>query len=485
MNATANVSQMSTGRLLAAYGGDIRFELVKMLRTPAFAVPTLLFPAMFYLLFGVLLGSAKGNGDQALYSFAGLSVFGTMAPGLFGFGVSLAFEREYGLLIFKQALPMPPGAYLVARMATAIIFASIISLLLLMLAKFAGHVPFTFLQALQIYLIGVLGVLPFCAIGLCVGALVSGQAAPAIVNVIYLPMAFLSGLWVPLQFLPHFVQQLAPVFPAYHLTQLSLHTLDAESMGTFGSHIASLVGYTIVFFTIAMRRLASGGLRMFGGANGARTSGFPLQRVLTRAVFFAGLGLIIAGVMGGSVKIAAPDAGGPVGVPAPDTAVIASFDEGTTKSSYGLGWHSADDKFQGGSSSANVHVIADGAETSKGALEVTGVVRDTAQYPFAGTSFWPKGSTEESALMDYSNKHTLRFFARGDGRQYTVLFLLGGKRGGIPPMYSFKAEADWQEVRVELDTLAGMDLRRVNAILIGTGSPSGSFRFAIDNVRLE
>jgi hypothetical protein len=40
-------------------------------------------------------------------------------------------------------------------------------------------------------------------------------------------------------------------------------------------------------------------------------------------------------------------------------------------------------------------------------------------------------------------------------------------------------------VRVELDTLAGMDLRRVNAILIGTGSPSGSFRFAIDNVRLE
>ena len=79
MNTAANLSQMSNSRLVAAYFGDIRFELTKMLRTPAFALPTLVFPAMFYLLFGVLMGSAKGNAGAALYSFAGLSVFGTMA----------------------------------------------------------------------------------------------------------------------------------------------------------------------------------------------------------------------------------------------------------------------------------------------------------------------------------------------------------------------------------------------------------------------
>ena len=484
MNANVNVSQMGSGRLLAAYLGDIRFEFVKMLRTPAFALPTLLFPAMFYLLFGVLMGSVKGNAGQALYSLATLSVFGTMAPGLFGFGVSLAFEREYGLLVFKQALPMPPGAYLVARMSMAMIFASIISLLLIVLATSAGHVPLTFVQGAQIYLINVLGVLPFCALGLCVGAFVSGQAAPAIVNVIYLPMAFLSGLWVPLQFLPQLVQQFAPAWPAFHLAQLSLHALGMDSVGTLGSHVASLAGVTIVFFSIAMRRLSNGGLRMFGGATGAR-SRFPLQRLLARAIFFAGFGLIIAGVMGGSVKIAAVDAGGPVGAPAPQTAVIANFEDGTAKASYGLGWNDADDKTQGGDSSAAIRVIPDGAESSTGALEVTGTVRETAQHPFAGTAFWPKGSTDEGAFLDYSNKHTLKFFARGDGRQYTVVFLVGRKSGGIPPMFSFTAEAEWQEVRVELDTLAGMDLKRVRAILIGTRSPAGGFRFALDNVRLE
>ncbi|MEO8063309.1 MAG: CIA30 family protein [Pseudomonadota bacterium] len=484
MNTAVNHSQMSGSRLLAAYLGDIRFELVKMLRTPAFALPTLVFPAMFYLLFGVLMGSAKGNAGAALYSFAGLSVFGTMAPGLFGFGVSLAFEREYGLLVFKQALPMPPGAYLVARMAMAMIFASIISLMMISLAKFLGHVPFSLPQVLKVYVIGVLGVMPFCAIGLCVGAFVSGQAAPAIVNVIYLPMAFLSGLWVPMPILPHVVQQFAPLWPAFHLSQLSLYSLGAPSMGTIASHVASLAGFTIVFFAIAMQRLANGGLRMFGGANGARRSGFPLQRVLSRAVFFAGIALIVAGVMGGSVQMAANDGAGPAGIPAPANQVIANFDDGTLKASYGMGWMVADDKTRGGNSDSTVQIITDGANGSKGALEASGTIRDAIEYPIGGAIFFPKG-TDDADFMDYSGKKIMRFYARGDGRAYKVIFLVGTEGVGIPPMYEFVAGPEWQEVRIELDTLAGMDLRRVRGIVIGAMGPVGNFRFALDDVRIE
>jgi ABC-2 type transport system permease protein len=478
-------SQMSAGRLMAAYLGDIRFEFIKMMRTPAFALPTLLFPAMFYLLFGVLMGSAKGNGLQALYSFAALSVFGTMAPGLFGFGVSLAFEREYGLLVFKQALPMPPGSYLLARMAMAMIFASIISLLLIVLAKFAGHVPFSFTQGLKVYLIGVLGVLPFCAIGLCIGAFVSGQAAPAIVNVIYLPMSFLSGLWVPLPILPHALQQIAPIWPSFHLAQLSLDALGADSTGTFLAHIAALVGITTIFFSIALRRLTSGGLRLFGGGNGARRSKVPLQRVLSRAVFFAAIGAIVLGFLQGHVQNVAHDDGGAFGVAAPDTVVLATFDDGTAKASYGLGWEKAEDQTQGGDSTAAIRVVEGGAERSKGALEITGTIGGAAQYPFAGTIFWPKGDRAEDAFVDYSKKHTLRFFARGDGRQYTALFLVGKTGSRIPPMYSFTAGDDWQEVSIKLDALAGMEQRRVRAILIGSMGPTGDFRLQIDNVRLE
>ncbi len=85
--------------------------------------------------------------------------------------------------------------------------------------------------------------------------------------------------------------------------------------------------------------------------------------------------------------------------------------------------------------------------------------------------------------MDYSRKHTLSFFARGDGQTYTAL-VMGPAVDGIPPMYQFTAGADWKEVRVPLANLAGLDLKRVKLISIGTTTP-GPFRFQIDGVRIE
>jgi ABC-2 type transport system permease protein len=150
------VNNMSGARLWAAYLGEMRFEFIKSLRTPAFAVPTLLFPILFYVMFGIFFGSMRGDSGQALYLFATYGVFGAMGPGLFGFGVSLAIEREQGLLTLKQALPQPPGAYLLARAAMAMLFVGIISLMLTMMAVFVGHVPLTFSQGIRLFVIDVL-----------------------------------------------------------------------------------------------------------------------------------------------------------------------------------------------------------------------------------------------------------------------------------------------------------------------------------------
>ena len=80
---------------------EIRYELLRWLRTPSFALPTLLFPAMFYLLFGVVLN--RGNPAAAVYLMARYGVFGVMAPALFGFGVGLVLDRERGLLTRSSA----------------------------------------------------------------------------------------------------------------------------------------------------------------------------------------------------------------------------------------------------------------------------------------------------------------------------------------------------------------------------------------------
>jgi ABC-2 type transport system permease protein len=482
--------------VFAAYLGETKWEFVKMIRNPMFAAPTLFFPVMFYLLFAVLLN--RGNPLGAAQTLARISAFGVMAPGLFGFGVALAFEREYGLLQFKQALPMPPGSYLLARMAMTMMFAAIIALSLISLALFVSHAPLTFPMVARLFVTEVFGVLPFCAIGLTVGTLVSGQAAPAIINVIYLPMGFLSGTFFPIEAAGPFIAGIAPIWPSFHLTQLTLDAVGQSHVGSAWSHVAALLGFTILFFTIALARLSGGGIRMFGPARQA-APGLPLGRALRVGLVWVAVGLVITGFMNGKAKVvAAPAAsaeaagsaatdpaasGGPVGVAAPKDPVISDFEGGSVKARYGEGFVAADDSMRSGNSSAAIRIIH-GAGGSKGALEITGTVRDRIQYPFAGTAFFPDGH-EDPHAMNYTGKTEMRFKARGDGREYLVVFLGPGKVEGAPAMYGFTASSDWQEVRIPLGDVVRLDLARLHNIAIGTQSPLGDFHLELDDVELR
>jgi ABC-2 type transport system permease protein len=254
MNAIASAPP-STHSPLRSYLLEAKYECVRLLRTPSFAVPSLLFPALFYVLFGVLLN--KSGGDAARYLLATYGVFGVMGVGLFGFGVTVALEREQGFLIYKRALPMPPGAYLFAKMSMAALFAMMISLLLAALATTAGGVELRASQWLLLFVVNVIGVLPFAALGLYIGSLIGGQGAPAVINILYLPMAFLSGLWLPLKLLPAWIAKLAPVWPSYHHAQIALKVIGMDAGGPLALHLGVLLGVTALFFMLARRRFAA------------------------------------------------------------------------------------------------------------------------------------------------------------------------------------------------------------------------------------
>jgi ABC-2 type transport system permease protein len=244
---------MPRRRVLGAYLEEARSECLRYARNPAFMLPIMLFPGLFYLLFGVIMGHSEGQAAST-YLLASYGVFGVMSPGLFGFGVSLAIERESGLLTFKRALPMPPGAYLLGKMMMAMLAAGAVIVLLLVMALTLGHVFLSLAQMSGLLLTGMLGVLPFCALGMWVGTVFKGQGAPGMLQLIYLPMAFLSGLWFPLPMLPKFLQQIAPVWPSYHLDMLALAAVGMKH-GPLLGHVLVLMGFAVGFVWLAARRL--------------------------------------------------------------------------------------------------------------------------------------------------------------------------------------------------------------------------------------
>jgi len=192
-------TSMSGGRLLGAYLAEAKYECIRALRTPAFAIPFLLLPIALYVLFGILLAGSMSHGDPTLarIMFVNWSVFGVMGPGMFGFGMIVAQERDHGLLTLKRALPMPPAAYLLAKMFMTMTFAAIIMVTLIVAALTFGHVRLGLGQILTVSLLDILGSLPFCAVGFFIGTRASSRSAPAFINLAYLPMMHLEVCSIP------------------------------------------------------------------------------------------------------------------------------------------------------------------------------------------------------------------------------------------------------------------------------------------------
>lgn len=238
-------------------GWEVRCEFLSLLRTLSFSLPTLLFPAMFYLLFAVLMPMGRsGSWQAAHYLLASYTVFGIMGPALFGFGVSVAMDRENGWLRIKRVAPAPAWSYLLAKLAMAMLFAAIIYLIMTAIAFGLAGVRMAPERWLLLAAVAVFGVLPFCALGLWIGTLTTGRSAPAIVNLVYLPMGFLAGLWFPLMMLPTFVQNIAPLWPAYHLGRIGLMAVGQAPVTGLATHLAMLAAISLVFFVLAARRLA-------------------------------------------------------------------------------------------------------------------------------------------------------------------------------------------------------------------------------------
>jgi ABC-2 type transport system permease protein len=251
---------MPMRRVLRAYLNESRAQFIQALRAPAFAFPFLLLPVPLYLFFGVVMaGAAKevvANPVLRNYTFSAWCSMAVMGPAIFGIGVGLAMEREANLLKLKRALPLPSGSYLIAKILMSLAFAAISVGLVTIAALFAGRLTVSMGALLAMDLVLILGAIPFCAIGLFIGAYASGNAAPAYANLIYLPGIWLSGMFFPL---PKFMQAWSVIWPAFHL---NMTAIAAGGMKVPVSPLLTggvLVGISVLFGGLAMRRLARTG----------------------------------------------------------------------------------------------------------------------------------------------------------------------------------------------------------------------------------
>ncbi len=234
-----------------------------LLRQPGVGVVALLLPAMLYVLFA--LPTARGTYAPGVsigaYMLASLGAYGVGLSMVLSFGVTVAIDRGQKNDLLMRAGPMPPAVDMGSRAAVAIVFAAL-TLVLLFAIAFVSGVRLSPTSWLSLMLVLILGSLPLLGLSFAIAYLTGPNAAAAVLNMLYMILAFASGMLVPLNQLPSFVQTGAAYLPTYHYARLGWAAVGVPTENVVTS-LAWLAGYAALFVMVALRAYRRDASRRF------------------------------------------------------------------------------------------------------------------------------------------------------------------------------------------------------------------------------
>lgn len=223
------------------------YECLELGRQPMYVLATVIFPSMFFWFFGVPNANEEIPARLLTGSFAAFGVLGVL---VFQFGVGIAQERSTPWASLLRILPLPSWAHLSSKLLAGIIFSIPTVAGVLLVAELSTKAN------LDADLIGKLAAallfagLPFGLLGLIIGLSCSPRSALPMANMVYLPLSFAGGLWLPPNALPKVVQDISEYLPTRFLGEVVWSvTLNRELPQR---NITGLAIYFLVFLGVSL-----------------------------------------------------------------------------------------------------------------------------------------------------------------------------------------------------------------------------------------
>ena len=233
---------------------QLRAEQRVFWRNRESAVFLFIFPILLFLLLGSFYDGEIEGYPAADVLLAGLIGYGAANTGFAGMAITLTLRREYGILKRLRSTPLPAPTYFAATLAsTLIVFTLQVLALFALGALFYGATMPE--DAISLAAVTLFGAAAFTGLGVGVSSLLrSGDGASAVVNVVLLPMAFLSGSFGVRDY-PAVLEAIADVLPLKHFIELVIGaSLEGEPPWTKPGALAVVLAWSIAGYAVAARR---------------------------------------------------------------------------------------------------------------------------------------------------------------------------------------------------------------------------------------
>lgn len=234
---------------------QLRYEQKIFWRSREAAVFIFVFPLLLYALLGSVYDNTIEGRAAVDVLLAGLFGYAAANTAFAGLAIVLVVRREGGLLKRLRATPLPPVTYLTAVLLSTLTTFALQSVALLALGGlvFDASMPANWLGFAGAI---VLGVACFAGMGLAAASLIrSAEGVSAVVNVVVLPMAFLSGAFGPTRHFPAFLQAIADVLPlTYFLDIVNGVYLRGDSLFADPKALAIVLAWGAAGVLVALKR---------------------------------------------------------------------------------------------------------------------------------------------------------------------------------------------------------------------------------------
>jgi ABC-2 type transport system permease protein len=237
----------------AMAAAQVRAALTIYSRMPGFVLISMLLPVMFFVFFGLPNVGHRGAGAFNLGAFilGSLGAYAVSNVVVYNIGIGVANQRGRKLDLLQRATPLPPSIAVLANVVAGLLLSVLSLLALFVVAGLGGvHMPVGTWLALMGWLL--LGCLPMLGLGLAIGYGAGPNMAPALTSLVYLPMAFASGIFIPLAQLPGFIQTVGHYLPLYHYGQLAWITVGYGSE-SLGRALLWLLAWSVILLGLAAR----------------------------------------------------------------------------------------------------------------------------------------------------------------------------------------------------------------------------------------
>jgi ABC-2 type transport system permease protein len=234
---------------------QLKWEQRLFWRSRESAVFVFLFPILLFALLTAVYNGRIDGRPASWVLLTGMIAYGAANTAFSGLAITLVSRRELGILKRIRATPLPPAAYLTAVLVSIMIVYAIQVMSLFALGRLLKSTPWPS-NLLSLVLALALGAATFAALGLAItGFIRSLEGSSAVLNVIVLPMAFLTGSFGPTEHYPEALRAIGDVLPLKPLLDLIQGIyLHGQQFWDFPSAVALLAGWGLFGMAVALRR---------------------------------------------------------------------------------------------------------------------------------------------------------------------------------------------------------------------------------------